>query len=230
MARTARNKPENIQEANEGQEALENVTSFYDKNKKQINTAFAIVVLLIGGILGYIYLYKKPNEQKAATAISYPQRLFMADSTDLALNGDGQHGGFLNIIRKYKGSDAANLSHYYAGLCYLKLGDYGQAIKYLKDFNGKGTNLAYTAWGALGDAYMENNDVKNGIKYYNKAAGNPEDDVFAPVYLYRAGIAYEMDGQPEKAKDAYKRIRDEYPQSTAAQSIDKDLARLGVVE
>lgn len=230
MARTARNKPENIQEANEGQEALENVTSFYDKNKKQINTAFAIVVLLVGGILGYIYLYKKPNEQKAATAISYPQRLFMTDSTDLALNGDGQHGGFLNIIRKYKGSDAANLSHYYAGLCYLKLGDYGQAIKYLKDFNGKGTNLAYTAWGALGDAYMENNDVKNGIKYYNKAAGNPEDDVFAPVYLHRAGIAYEMDGQPEKAKDAYKRIRDEYPQSTAAQSIDKDLARLGVVE
>lgn len=231
MARTARNKPEGvIQDENDGTEALRDVASYFETNKKRITTIAVAIFVVVGGYFGYKYLVQAPNEEKASTAISYPQRQFMVDSTDLALNGDGQHPGFLNVIRKYKGTSAANLSNYYAGLCFLKQGQYDQAIKHLKDFDGKGTNLQYAAWGALGDAYMENKDVKHGIEYYNKAASKANDDVLAPLYVYRAGVAYEMDNQTDKAKAAYERIRDQYPQSQPAQSIAKDLARLGIVE
>lgn len=230
MARSARNKPEGvIQDENDGTESLKDVASYYETNKKRINTIALAIVVLVGGYFGYKYLVQAPNAEKAATAISYPQQLFMADSTNLALNGDGQHMGFLSIIRKYKGTDAANLSHYYAGVCFLKEGDFEQAIKYLKDFDGKGTTLAYTAWGVLGDAYMETGNIAKGIEYYTKASSKSGDDVLAPIYLYRLGVAYEMNQQADKAKAAYERVRDEYPQSQAAQNIAKDLARLGVV-
>ena len=38
------------------------------------------------------------------------------------------------IIDKFSGTPAANLSKYYAGICYLKMGDFAKAEKYLKLF------------------------------------------------------------------------------------------------
>ena len=67
------------------------------------------------------------------------------DSLNWALNGDGNNVGFLKIIDKYSGTPAGNLAHYYAGVCYLKKGDFSNAEKQLRAFDGKGsmvTNFA----------------------------------------------------------------------------------------
>ncbi len=200
---------------------------FYEKNKKNINTVSTVIVLIAAIGFAYFKLYKAPREEKGATALSYAQRYFQVDSLNLALNGDGQHMGLLKIESKYSGTKASNLAHYYTGICYLKGGDFNNAIKQLKDFDGKGTMLQYAAWGALGDAYMENNNINKGIEYYNKAAENKNDAILTPVYLFREGLAYEMNNQPENAIKAYKRIRDEYPQSFEGRDIDKYLAHLG---
>ena len=56
------------------------------------------------------------------------------DSVKLALNGDNINSGFAKIISKYSGTKAANLAKFYAGSCYLKLGDFNNAVKYLKRF------------------------------------------------------------------------------------------------
>lgn len=209
---------------------LNDLTAFYEKNKKPINTIGTVVVLIVVVAFAYFKVYKAPLEEKAATAISFPQRYFSVDSLSLALNGDGQHLGFLKIESKYSGTKAANLCHYYAGICYLHGGDYNNAIKQLSGFDGKGTMLEYAAWGLLGDAYMENNNTAKGIEYYEKAIGNKDDVILTPTYLMRAGLAYEMNNQADKAKIAYKRIRDEYPQSIEGRDIDKYLARLGALD
>jgi len=209
---------------------LDKLTIFYENKKKPINTVATIIILVLAIGFAYLKLYKTPREEKAAGAISYAQRYFNADSLNLALNGDGQHLGFLKIENKYSGTKASNLSHYYAGVCYLKGGDFNNAIKQLKDFDGKGTMLEYAAWGAMGDAYMENNNVNKGIEYYEKATGNKDDALLTPIYLLREGLAYEMSNQPNKAKNAYMRIREEYPQSFEGRDIDKYLAHLGVLD
>jgi len=152
------------------------------------------------------------------------------DSLSKALSGDGQHPGFTNIIKKYGSTKAGNLSHYYAGIIYLRTGDFKNAVKHLDDFNGKGTILERAAKGALGDAHMEQNQTKKAIEAYEEAASDKEDEIMTPMYLQRLGMAYEMNKQPEKAKEAYKRLHDEYPTSAAARDIDRYLARLGVVE
>jgi tetratricopeptide (TPR) repeat protein len=230
MANTVRNKPGAERITAEETNPLNDIQSRYEQNKKPINTVLTIVVLAIVGFFGYQKLVKGPKEIKAATAISYPQTFFAQDSLNKALNGDGQHLGFLKIIKKYSGTKSANLANYYAGICYLQMHDPKTAIKYLKEFDAEGTNVEFVANGALGDAYMESGNTKEGLEYYNKAASNKDDNLLTPMYLNRLGMAYEMSNQPDKAKEAYKRIRDEYPQSQQAREMDKNLARLGVLD
>lgn len=229
MANTTRNKP-GVERITTETNPLDNLQVTYEKNKSRINTGLFVVLAVILGFFAYRQFVVQPKQNKANNAISFAQTFFQADSLNKALNGDGQHDGFLRIIKKYDGTKAANLANYYAGICYLQMNDAKNAIKYLKEFDAEGTNVQYAANGALGDAYMESGNVKEGIEHYNKAAGNKDDNLLTPLYLYRAGLAYEMNNQPDKAKDAYKRIRDEYPQSQQARDMDKHLARLGVID
>lgn len=209
---------------------LDNLVKKYEANKKRINTIITVVLLAVVGGLAYTELVRKPNLEKAATTVAWAQRMLEVDSFNLALNGNAEHPGFLSVQKKYSGTPTANLCNHYIGICYLQMGDFDKAIKYLEDFNGKGTQLSYAAWGALGDAYMEKGNTEKGVQYYEKATGNKEDKVFTPLFLYRLGVAYEMSSQFEKAQNAYKRIKDEFPQAQVAQDIDRHLARVGYID
>ncbi len=231
MANSARNNPgTTAPQNNDESNALDNLMQKYEQNKKRINTITTVVLGAVVAFFAYQKLYKAPKDEKAATAIAFAQRYFEVDSLNAALNGDGQHLGFLKIQKKYSGTATANLCNYYIGVCYLRTGDFKNAIKHLEDFDGKGTDVAYAAWGALGDAYMETGNTKKGIEYYEKATGDKENILYTPMYLYRLGVAYEMENKPEEAKKAYMRVRDEYPQSQEARDMDKYLARLGVLD
>ena len=208
---------------------LDNVTVFYERNKKVLTGVISAVVIIVGGYFIYTKFIKEPNNEKAAAAMAYPQLYFQADSLDMALNGAENHPGFIKIAKKYDGTPSANLAHYYEGICYLKKGDYKNSIKALESFDGKGTMLGYQAWGCLGEAYMEDKQTGKAIESFKKATGNKEDEVVTPTYLYQLGLAYVADNKPNDAKSAFLRIRDEYPRSMQARDMDKELARLGEV-
>lgn len=206
---------------------LDTIQVFYENQKQTINAITTVILVVVIGYFAYTKLYKGPNEEKAATALSYPQLYFSADSLNLALNGDGQHLGFSKIAKKYSGTSAGNLANYYEGICLMKMGDFANAIKALKEFNGKGTVLGNQANGLLGEAYMETGDKSKAIESFKKATADKEDGLNTPTYLYQLGIVYETSGNVNDAKAAFKRIRDEYPKSMQARDIDKELARLG---
>lgn len=210
--------------------AVDSIQVWYEKNKKLVTGLLAAVLVLGIGAFVYFRLYLGPRETKAAAKVYYAEQYFAADSFQRALQGDGQHPGFIKVLRDYSGTKTANLCHFYAGICYLKTGDSKKAISQLEDFNGKGTLLEATAAGALGAAYMDNGNTKKAIEQFEKASSNKEDNVQTPMFLMSLGSAYEMDKKPEDAKKAYLRIRDEYPASMQARDIDRNLARLGVIE
>ena len=228
MANTVRNNPNVATETTiEDTKALNNVMGMYENNKKRINTIVTVVLAAVVGYFAYTKLYSEPRNTKAATAISFAQRYFEADSLNKALNGDGQHLGFLKIMKKYNGTPTANLCHYYAGICYLNMGDAKNAIKHLEDFDGRGSLVTYAAAGALGDAYMENNNTKKAISAYEKAIANKDDMMLTPLYLFRLGLAEELNNNTAAAKKYYQQVKDEYPQSMQARDIEKYLGRLG---
>jgi len=203
---------------------------FYEGKKQIINTSVSVVLVVVIGALVYLKMYKEPNEEKAANAISYAQLYYQADSLTLALNGDGKHKGFEKLAKQYDGTDAGNLSHYYEGMSYVKMGQFDKAIKALQAFDGRGTLLGYQAWGTLGMAYMETGNKAKAIEYYKKATSDKTDILLTPMYLYQLGLAYAANNQAAEAKASFRRIRDEFPKSMQAKDVEKELAKLGDIE
>jgi tetratricopeptide (TPR) repeat protein len=142
------------------------------------------------------------------------------------LNGDGNYLGFLGIIDKYGVTKSANLSQYYAGVCYLKKGDFNKAIEHLENFDSDDEFVGPMATMAIGDAYMELNQAEKAAGYYEKAADQRKNEFTTPVCLMKAGWAYEDLGKFEQALKVYKRIKDEYPRSTEARDIPKYISKM----
>src|SRR5205814_904012 len=102
---------------------------------KQILIVLGAIVVIVGGWYGYQSFIAEPKEQQAADAIYKAEQNFAKDSLKAALNGEGTTRGFLYVIKNYDGTKSSNLAKYYAGVCYLRTGDFNNAVKYLKDFS-----------------------------------------------------------------------------------------------
>jgi tetratricopeptide (TPR) repeat protein len=148
------------------------------------------------------------------------------DSLNLALNGDGMYPGFLQIIDDYGITSSANLAHYYTGVIYLQMGSFEEAIDHLQKFKSKDQIVSAMACGAIGDAYMELNDISKAASYYLDAAEMRDNEFSAPIFYLKAGMAYELLGQYDDALEAYEIIKYEYPSSNEAREIDKYISRI----
>jgi tetratricopeptide (TPR) repeat protein len=135
--------------------------------------------------------------------------------------------GFLEIIDQYGSTDVGELSEYYAGACYLNLGDYENAIDYLKGFSTDEPVLMATAQGATGDAYLQLGNNDDAIKWYQKAS-KTDNELIAPVYLFKLGLLYEKSGKKEQALEAYTKIKNDYENSSEARQIDKYITRVKI--
>jgi tetratricopeptide (TPR) repeat protein len=221
-------KPAHIEEE---KNVVAEVEQFWNKYGKLIGYVIGGIVIIIVGFLGYKNFVQEPNEKKAMEAMYHAEEYYRMDSVKLALNGDNINAGFAKIVAKYGGTKAANLASFYAGSCYLKLGDYNNAVKYLKDFSTSAEQLQARAYGLLGDAYSEENKKEDAVDEYKKAGTFFEkDEVLSPEYLFRAGYLYESMGKTKEAIEMYQAIKDKYPTTQRGTDIDKYLARLGVVK
>ncbi|MDX2048702.1 MAG: tetratricopeptide repeat protein [Chitinophagaceae bacterium] len=216
----------------EPNEVLERAKGFWEKYSKPILIASSAVILLAGGYLVYKYFFQLPNEQKAQEEIFRAEENFRKDSVALALNGNVSTPGFLKVIKKYGGTKTGNLAKLYAGECYLQLGDYANAVKYLKDFDANGAKQVQArVYGLLGDAYSEQKKNEEAIDYYRKAGTAFDyDKASSAEYLFRAALLLEMGGKNKEAIELYQTIKDKYPTTERGYAVDKYLARLGVTK
>lgn len=203
---------------------------FWLKNSKWIVYSVVALILIVGGYFAYQQYFKGPEETKAADAMWKAEEYYRMDSARLALNGDGSNAGFLRIISRHGGTQAANLSKFYAAACYMKLGDFNNAIKYLKDFSTDDKLISLRATGLLGDAYAETGKKAEAIEQYRKAGTLfPDDSYNSPEYLFRAGLLYQETGKTNEAIEVFRTIKEKYPNTERGVEIDKYLARLGQV-
>ena len=217
---------------NEGDERLESIETtlsktelFIANNQKTIIIVLAVLAIAVLAVFGVKKFYLEPREKEAQTAIYHAEQYFENDNFATALNGDGNYLGFVDIINDFGGTKTANLAKYYAGICYLNTGDFNQAVSYLKDFKGKDVLVSSLALGALADAYMELDKVAEAAAAYEKAANKSENTLTSPMYLLRAGMAYEMAGNYQQALNVYNQIKKDYPTSNEGFSIEKYIAR-----
>ena len=208
-------------------EILSRSERFIEKYQKQIIIGISAVILLVVVIMGVRHAYILPKSQEAENAIFKGENYFAQGQWDLALNGDSiDYIGFEEIISQYGFTKTANLAKAYAGVCYYRIGDFESALKYLKKFSADDRLISPAITGLVGDCYVDMGNVKEGIKWFNKAADKADDSLLSPIFLKKAGLAYESEQEYKKAFDVYMKIKNKYPSSQEGSMIDKYIDRV----
>ena len=216
----------------EKDELIVDVEEVYSKTEDFINTNQNLIMGVVGGIIAievafYAYNrdYLEPLEEEAHGQMFMAEQYFQKDSFDLALNGDGNYLGFIDVADEYGNTSAGNLAHYYAGICYLRNGEYETAIEELESYDAGGEMLGAVALGAIGDAYMQLGDTDAALNHYEKAIAYSENDFTTPVYLQKAGFAAEEAGNFDKAIDYYTQVKEKFPSTNEGRNAEKYIAR-----
>lgn len=207
-------------------EVRDQAVSFYERNQNLIIGVAAGVILLVGAFLAYQMFYKAPKQKAASNAMYMAEYQFSRDSFALALENPGTgFEGFLDIMQNYSGTDQANTAKYYAGISYLNLGRYQDAIDMLKSFNAPTALLKATKAGALGDAYSELGDFANAESFYKKAGSASDLEAIAPYYLQKLGMLYQHQGKDAEAQTIFKQITDKFPTTDWSKEAEKFVAQ-----
>ena len=205
-------------------EAVNQTEHFIEKYKKPLIYSVITIVAIAAVSFAYQQFYRKPKINEAMAQSFVAERYFRADSFALALNGDGNALGFKEIISEY-GDKSGAAVYLYAGICELQLGNYKEAIDYLKKYDGEDPILQARALCNIGDAYAFLQDNKEALNYYLKAAKHVDNE-YSAGYLLKAGIMYEELGDIENALKSYEEIKAKYPMTVEGYDIDKYIYRI----
>lgn len=193
-----------------------------------------VIALSVLTYLGYQKYIFEPKKLEAVSELSQAQYYFELavngqESDSLfrrALNGGEGKYGFLDIIDNYGGTPAAKLATYSAGMAYLNLGDYVNAIKYLDQFDADDVMLKALAKGAIGDAFAQIGQPEDAYDYYVAAFESSNNPFSAPKYLFKAGILGTSLGKNNAALGYFKRIQSDYPDSEEAKRVEVQIGLL----
>ena len=228
MAKTKKQSKSHGADLLENPDAIVSRTEEFFTDKKNQTLVFGIggaIALLVAAFMAYTYYINSRNDE-AQIEMFQAIYFFEADSLGKALNGDGNNFGFLDIADIYAGTDAANISSFYAGAIYMRLGDYENAIRYLDDFSSSDMLVQARAYSLIGDANMELDDFAAAVKAYKKASNYKENKEFTPIYLGKLALAYEKQGKYADAAAAYDKIVTDFVTSSYYQEALKQKARL----
>ena len=207
--------------------AMSKTESFLEQHSK--SATYCIIALLVLGaaIFGYKKLISEPRIEKAAELMMQAENRFGEENPDfeLALNGDANGAGFLEVIEQYGSTPSGNLAKHCAGICYYKMGDLENAAAYLKRYKAvkglPGAIVNAQNLGLQGDIALEQGNYSAAAALYKKAVAAAENNYTSPLYLRKAGLAEQLQGNKEAANAYFQQILTSYPASMEAREAEK---------
>lgn len=200
---------------------------FIQKNQKTIIICVAAVLVVVLAVFGLRKWYFQPREVRAAEEMFAAEQWFAQGDYEKALNGDDTFRGFLGVIDSYGCTKAGKLAKYYAGIANLRMGNYDEAAKWLGKYSSKDLFTAPLAVMAEGDAEMELGNTDKAVSLYVKAAKMNDNYITSPSAWFKAGLGYMVMGDNGKALECFETVKQNYPESTEWQEMDK---YIGLVE
>jgi tetratricopeptide (TPR) repeat protein len=207
------------------EQTLTQTEQFLEENYRPLLYGLIAIVAVVG-IFWLLRVYTTKQNSEAQSQMYMAEQYFGQDSLRLALYGDGNNLGFIDLADQYKRTKSGKLANFYAGACFMHLGEFEQATDYLTRYSLKDELLAPQAKGLLGDASIELGDNGKGISLYLEAAEMADNSFHTPIYLMKAGMIYESEEKYAEALELYEKIQDKYPESSEGRSIDKYIARV----
>ena len=146
-----------------------------------------LLVLVVGGIFGFIFLGNKEGNQEGKGNISREDM----PSADVS---------------------SEDLNNYAKASDYFDKGEYEKALSLLKRFNSEDNILQVQALILRGDCQINMNNYNDALEDYQEAKkvanGNSE---LTPVILQKEANLFDYQRQYEKALDCYLEIKQKYP-------------------
>ena len=194
---------QNVAEPESLGEAMNRTELFFEKNGRKLTYVFLGLLVLAALVYGYRALIVAPRAEKAAEMIAEAQSRFEAENPDfeLALQGDANGAGFLDVIEQYGSTPSGNLARHYAGICYLRTGDLENAAACLAKYSPvkglPGALVNAQNYGLQGDVAVERQDYAKAVDFYRKAVKAADNNLTAPMYLRKACLLYTSDAADE---------------------------------
>lgn len=207
--------------------AMNKTELFFENHAKTLSYVLLGLIVLAALVFGYRSLVVAPRAEKAADLLAQAQARIETPTPDyaLALEGDENGPGFLEVASRYGATPAGNLARHYAGVCYLRTGDLDNAEAFLAKYKRvkglPGSLVNAQNLGLRGDIAVERGAYAEAVKFYDKAVAAAENDLTCPMYLRKAGLAERALGNRKQAAEYFQRILDRYPASFDAREAEQ---------
>jgi tetratricopeptide (TPR) repeat protein len=162
-----------------------------------------LIVFLVSGW----YVYGAYNEKNAQDLLGKAMLFPPANAATQEGTSRQALEKYKDIIEKYPGTDAANLSRYSLGTLYYRLNEADNAIKSYEEFLSKAraNELVALAYSGLGYCYESKSDFSKAQKYFDESARDPNGAAFRGTAYLNAGRMAEQLKDTKGAIESYKK-------------------------
>ena len=201
--------------------------NFFEKYQSKIFIYVGVLVVVAAAV--YFYENQKIiNDDKAALELSRIMPLFDQGAYLEAI--EGKQGtnimGLKNLVEEYSGTENGETAKIYLADCYSFLGNYEEAFKYYKDYDGGIDYFEAASLAGQAGYYAMNGDFDKAANLYLNASKQSQVNSQNPDYMLNAGICFLKIGENDEAKILFNKIKEDYSTSLANREVDKYLAAI----
>jgi tetratricopeptide (TPR) repeat protein len=200
---------------------------FVERNRKILSYVLTGLIIVVAGVIIYRNNLKAENER---AEVLFAKIMGYYDSGDYktAIEGVPQRNiqGLKYIVENYGGTKAGEIATYYLANAYFMIGDYDNALKYFKKYDGDDKLLLASALAGIASVYEAKGDYKRAGEYFEKAAQRFKENILVPEYLYNSARNYKLAGEREKALRLFERIKKDYPNFQRIRDVEIYIASL----
>lgn len=205
-------------------------------HQHQIWVYGGIALLVALAVLGWRF-YTQSQTAKGTAALADAMKVYQARIRTAAepalpdeityLDEKNKYGDavkkFTEVANRYSRTRPGQLARYYAALSLEKLNRYGEAENDLKALESSGDeSLSALARFKLAQVYDEDGKGSQAVQLYQQLSSKPTLFVPKPVVLLALADHY-SGSDPTQAAKLYKQVKDEFPDTQAAQQADERL-------
>ncbi len=209
-------------------DSLTNVSQNLQNNKRYIVWAVAGIVIVLGGILAYLYGYRQPHIEKGnVDGGMLDVKVATHNPTDtIPLDTNAIIAGYQAVIAE--GYDAGNLATVKAAGLLYQQGKAQDAYNLLEKYSKTGSEVVDPAVYSLqGDCLVELGKLDEAlVKYQDAEKYSKENTLYTPMFIVKQARVLEANGDKKGALEAFERLANTYPDYAQGNAIDYEIARL----
>lgn len=193
--------------------------ALYYGNRRILAGAAIGVIVIIAAILGFSYIQgardNQAQELLGAIVLEYER-----GDHRIALDGNGEILGLLDIVDQYGSTTAGNTARFYAGNAHFELEEYDEALEQFEQFKAGDDLIGASATAGRAAVHELQEDFSQAATLFERAADMDDNSLRSPHYLYSAARTYVAAGEFAAAEEIILEAKERYPETTLADEFD----------